>query len=70
MTAKQIKPPFSNLQIELLQLYATGVPDAYLPEIKEIIARFLLAKAREEAAKVWQEKGYTAETAHRLAQGE
>lgn len=27
-------PPFSNLQLELLQFYAAGVPDAYLPELK------------------------------------
>ena len=69
MTAKQVQPPYSNLQLELLQLYANGVPDTYLPEIREMLARFLLAKAREEAGKVWQEKGYTAETAHHLVQG-
>lgn len=54
--------PLSNMQLELLKLYASGVPDSYLPEIKNVIARFLLEKARAEADKVWDEKGYTPET--------
>ncbi len=69
MTAKSVKPPFTNLQLELLQLYANGVPDIYLHEIREMIANFLLSKVREEAGRVWQEKGYNEETARRLVQG-
>ncbi len=65
-----IQQPLSNMQLELLKLYAAGVPDAYLGEIKEIIARYLLAKAREEAGKVWQEKGYTQETAQQWVSGQ
>lgn len=70
MTKKSVLPPLSNLQVELLQLYANGVPDEYLVEIKEMIARFLLSKAREEAGKVWEEKGYNAETAENLVKGD
>lgn len=70
MTKKSVLPPLSNLQVELLQLYANGVSDEYLAEIKEMIARFLLAKAREEAGRVWLDKGYSEETAQRLVQGE
>ncbi len=44
-----LSTPLSNMQLELLKLYAAGVPDAYLPEIKNHIARFLLEKARAEA---------------------
>lgn len=69
-TKKSVLPPLSNLQVELLQLYANGVPDEYLAEIKEMIARFLLAKAREEAGKVWEGKGYNAETAENLVKGD
>jgi hypothetical protein len=70
MTEKAVLPPLSNLQMELLQLYASGVPDEYLTEIKEMIARFLLSKAREEAARVWAEKGYDDETAQQLVKGD
>lgn len=50
--------PLSNLQLELLHLYAAGVPDAYLPELKNIIANYLLEKARDEADRQWDARGY------------
>lgn len=55
--------PLSNLQLELLQLYAAGVPDEYLPELKEVIANYLLNKARDEANRQWNERGYDEGTA-------
>ena len=70
MSTLAARPPLSNIQMELLKLYAAGVPDDYLPEIKEMIARFLLEKARAEAGKVWEEKGYDAATAHAWIKGE
>ncbi|MFM9952103.1 MAG: hypothetical protein ACKV1O_29500 [Saprospiraceae bacterium] len=70
MSTLAARPPLSNIQMELLKLYAAGVSDEYLPEIKEMIARFLLEKAREEAGKVWMEKGYDAATAQAWIKGE
>lgn len=54
--------PLSNLQLELLKIYAAGVPDEYLPELKQTIARFLLEKARDRADEIWEQKGYTQDT--------
>jgi hypothetical protein len=51
--------PLSNIQLELLKLYATGVSDDTLLELKELMSQFLMQKLREEAGKVWIEKGYT-----------
>jgi len=47
--------PLFNIQQELLKLYAAGVPDQHLPElkIKNIIAQFLFEKARKEADRIW-----------------
>lgn len=59
-TAKRTAP-LSNLQLELLKLYAAGVPDKYLEDLKILIARFLFAKARAKADKIWDEKKYTDE---------
>jgi hypothetical protein len=53
------KPPLSNIQIELLKLYSVGVSDEILLEMKKLLSRFLMQKLREEAGKVWLEKGYT-----------
>ena len=50
--------PFSNLQLEMLKLYAAGVPDAYLPDIKKIIADYLFEKASDEADRQWDARGY------------
>lgn len=70
MASINANPPLSNIQMELLKMYSAGVPDAYLLEIKEMIARFLLAKAREEAGKAWEEKKYTEETVDQWLKGE
>jgi hypothetical protein len=51
--------PLSNIQLELLKLYAAGVSDDTLVELKKLMSQFLMQKLREEAGKVWIEKGYT-----------
>ena len=57
-----IPHPLSNVQIELLKVYSSSVPDEWVPEIREILARFMLEKAKDEADKVWLEKGYSEKT--------
>jgi hypothetical protein len=70
MLALSKQQPLSHMQMELMKLYSAGVPDQYLAEIKEMIARFLLAKAREEADIIWKEKKYTEETTQQWLRGE
>lgn len=57
----KVKAPLSNMQMELLKLYSAGVPDEYLDDIKILVAKFLFAKARAKADKIWDEKNYTDE---------
>ena len=52
-------PPLSNIQIELLKLYSVGVSDEVLLELKKIMSKFLMQKMRDEADRVWLEKGYS-----------
>jgi hypothetical protein len=56
-----LNPPLSNIQAELLKLFSTDIPDKHLAELKDMIALFLMDKAREKADIVWDEKGYTDE---------
>ena len=56
-----IQPPLSNIQEELLKLFSADIPDKHLSELKRIIARFLLDKARDKADIIWDEKNYTDE---------
>ena len=55
----EAKAPLSNMQMELMKLYSTGVPDEYLNDIRILVAKFLFAKARAKADQIWDEKSYS-----------
>lgn len=61
MNVSSVNPPLSNVQAELLKLFSTDIPDAHLTELKSVIARFLLEKARDKADIIWDEKNYSDE---------
>jgi len=52
-------PILSNLQIELLKLYANGISDKNLLDIKWMLVQYFADKATEEMDKVWEEKNLT-----------
>ncbi len=45
MATQELKPSFSNLQLELLKLYANGVSDEQLLEIKWLLGKYFAEKA-------------------------
>lgn len=53
------QPVLSNLQIELLKLYANGISDKNLLDIKWMLVQYFADKATEEMDKVWKEKNLT-----------
>jgi hypothetical protein len=57
----QTSPPLTNVQLELLKLFAMGVSEEEVLEIRRMLARHFMQKAIQDATKVWEEKGYTAE---------
>jgi len=59
MNKPTVHPPLSNVQTELLKLFAVDIPENHLLELKKMIARFLLDKARDKADAIWDQKGYT-----------
>jgi hypothetical protein len=59
MTTPSVQPPLSNVQAELLKLFSAEIPESHLLELKKVMAKFLLDKARDKAEAIWQEKGYT-----------
>lgn len=63
------KAPLSNLQVELLKLYAKGIPDEHLEELKTLIAKFLVEKARKKINRISAEKGITQQTLDDLLNG-
>ncbi len=59
---KTAPQPLSNLQVELLQLYSTGISDEHLLEIKELLSKFLFEKAVNRADEIWDKRGYDENT--------
>ena len=59
MTHPSVHPPLSNVQAELLKLFSAEIPENHLMELKKVMAKFLLDKARDKADAIWDEKGYS-----------
>ena len=61
--SKELAPTggLSNLQIELLKLYANNVSNETLHDIKLLLSNYFAEKATQAMDKVWEEKGLTAQ---------
>lgn len=70
MQTLKINPPLSNIQMELLKLYSTNIEEEHLNELKIVIAKFFLEKARRKADKIWEERKYSQETINTLLNGD
>jgi len=57
-----LKQPFTNLQLELLSLYARNVSEEELLAIRDLLAQFFAEQATRKANKVWDEKKLDAKT--------
>ena len=64
--SKSVKAPLSNVQLEMLKLFTSDIPEEHLAELKKVMANFLLEKARDKADKLWDEKGYSDEMLNKL----
>ena len=62
MGATQESTKLSNLQMELLKLYAHNVSDEELKDIRKMLADYYAKKADMEMDRLWKENGWTQET--------
>ncbi len=53
--------PFSNLQLELLKLYADNISDEDLKVIRRLIAQYFASKASDEADEIWEREKFDLE---------
>lgn len=67
MTGLQTKAPLTNLQFELLQLFAQEVKEEDLLAIRQLIANYFANKAMDLADAVWEQENWSEEKAHQLA---
>lgn len=54
------QPPLTNLQMELLKLYAVPLSDEQLLEVKQVLARHFADRLSHHVDALWQRKGLTA----------
>lgn len=52
----------SNLQLELLKLYSTGIPEQQLLDIKLMLAAYFAETIDREISLLWDEKGWNDST--------
>jgi hypothetical protein len=57
MNIQELKPGFSNLQLELLKLYANGISDQQLIEIKWLLGKYFAEKATIDMDQIIKENG-------------
>jgi hypothetical protein len=50
--------PLSNVQLELLKLFASDVPEEDLKTIKRILLRFKAERLMDMADQVWEEQAW------------
>lgn len=60
--------PFSNIQLELLQLYKSNVSDSDLFAIKKMIADYFANKAINMADEIWDENEWDNKKVEELLQ--
>ena len=54
--------PLTNLQQELLKLYASNIDDADLENVRRFLAQYFADKAIKEADDIWDKKPYSNQT--------
>ena len=61
------QPPLTNLQLELLKLYANQLSEEQLLEIKMLLGKYFAQKATEAMEKNWKEQQLTPDDMKRWA---
>lgn len=57
-----LRPPLSNLQLELLDTFSRQVTPEDLFAIRKMLADYFAQKVMDEADKLWDERSYTQDT--------
>lgn len=57
-------PPLTNLQQEILKLYAQQVSETDLLNIRILIGQYFAQRLTKLADQAWEQQGWTAQTMH------
>jgi hypothetical protein len=64
--SQSIKQPFSNVQLELLKVFAHHVSDNDLIDLRQVLADFFSKKAVVAADAAWDKNGWSETDVQRL----
>jgi hypothetical protein len=64
--SQSIKQPFSNVQLELLKVFAHHVSDNDLIDLRQVLADFFSKKAVAAADAAWDKNGWSETDVQRL----
>ncbi len=53
---------YTNLQLELLEMFDYELPDNQLNEIRDMLVRYFADKASDEMDRLWEENNWSNET--------
>lgn len=56
-----VQSPFNEAQLEIIQLFGTGVSDDDMKELKQVLLAFKFRRVAQLADKISREKGWTDE---------
>ena len=60
--------PLNGVQLDLLNLFSTGISTTELKELKQILVDYKFRRVTEMAERIRQERGWTAEDVENLSQ--
>ncbi len=63
-----VQTPFSNIQLELLQLYKSNVDENDLAAIKKLISDYFAEKAIKKADEIWEKQNWDEKKVEELLQ--
>lgn len=69
MMTPQFHQPLSNLQLELLKLYALNIPEQQLYEIKKLIGDYFAAQATKAMDAFWDKNALSVQDMENWANG-
>jgi hypothetical protein len=69
MQTLNIQPVMTNVQVELMKVFAMQLPDEQLRELRFLIARFLMEKINTGIDKISAERGYDENFYEKLVKG-
>lgn len=63
-------PELTNVQSQLLKMFAYDLPEEEWVDLQKMLARFFAQRVKQRTAKIWEERGYSNQTMENWLNGE